>query len=115
MQEGGTWGYSDRLFELRLPPLLQHCFVLRIEKDAMLNVLHREHVFSDLFVEYMVVVTTRLRQYLVDQLFNSAEKRLASDPFIADPLWKEREIGERGSEDKPRDIGRNDRYGPSSN
>jgi CRP-like cAMP-binding protein len=30
------------------------CFVLRIEKDAMLKVLHREHVFSDLFVAYLV-------------------------------------------------------------
>jgi Crp-like helix-turn-helix domain len=65
------------LCELRLPPLLHNVFVLRIEKDAMLNVLHREHVFSDLFVAYIVGRYNRTQADLVDQLFNSAEKRLA--------------------------------------
>ena len=43
----------------------------------MLNVLHREHVFSDLFVAYIVGRYNQTQADLVDQLFNSAEKRLA--------------------------------------
>jgi len=53
------------------------CFVLKIDKDAMLKVLHREHLFSDLFVAYIVGRYTQTQADLVDQLFNSAEKRLA--------------------------------------
>jgi CRP-like cAMP-binding protein len=43
----------------------------------MLNVLHREHSFSDLFVAYLVARNSQIQEDLVDQLFNSAEKRLA--------------------------------------
>jgi len=53
------------------------CCVLRIEREAMLNALHREHAFSDLFVVYLVGRFNQTQADLVDQLFNSAEKRLA--------------------------------------
>jgi CRP-like cAMP-binding protein len=53
------------------------CCVLRIEREAMLNALHREHAFSDLFVAYLVGRFNQTQADLVDQLFNSAEKRLA--------------------------------------
>jgi CRP/FNR family cyclic AMP-dependent transcriptional regulator len=53
------------------------CCVLRIEKEAMLRVLHVEHLFSDLFVAYLISRNNQIQEDLVDQLFNSAEKRLA--------------------------------------
>lgn len=53
------------------------CAVLRIEKKAMMEALHREHEFSDLFVTYLLARNVRYEEDLVDQLFNSSEKRLA--------------------------------------
>ncbi len=51
--------------------------IMRIEKKAMLKVLHAEHEFSDLFVEHLLANNFRYREDLIDQLFNSSEKRLA--------------------------------------
>ena len=53
------------------------CELLRIEKEAMMKALHREHAFSDLFVAYLLARNIRYEEDLVDQLFNSSEKRLA--------------------------------------
>src|SRR3984893_5664514 len=53
------------------------CAVMRIEKNAMVEVLHREHAFSDMFVAYLLTRNIRYEEDLVDQLFNSSEKRLA--------------------------------------
>ena len=53
------------------------CVVLRIEKKAMMEALHREHEFSDMFVAYLLARNIRYEEDLVDQLFNSSEKRLA--------------------------------------
>jgi CRP/FNR family cyclic AMP-dependent transcriptional regulator len=53
------------------------CSVMRIDKRAMMEVLHREHAFSDMFVAYLLTRNIRYEEDLVDQLFNSSEKRLA--------------------------------------
>ncbi len=53
------------------------CSVLRVDKKAMIETLHREHEFSDLFVAYLLARNVRYEEDLVDQLFNSSEKRLA--------------------------------------
>jgi len=53
------------------------CAVLKIEKRAMVDTLHREHTLSDLFVAYLLTRNIRYEEDLVDQLFNSSEKRLA--------------------------------------
>ena len=53
------------------------CAILRIDKKAMIEALHREHKFSDLFVAYLLARNIRYEEDLVDQLFNSSEKRLA--------------------------------------
>jgi len=53
------------------------CSVMRIDKKAMMQVLHREHTFSDMFVAYLLTRNIRYEEDLVDQLFNSSEKRLA--------------------------------------
>ena len=51
--------------------------LLVIEKKEMIRVLHAEHAFSDRFVSYMLSRNIRIEEDLVDQLFNSSEKRLA--------------------------------------
>ena len=53
------------------------CAILRINKQAMMEALHREHELSDLFVSYLLARNIRYEEDLVDQLFNSSEKRLA--------------------------------------
>jgi CRP/FNR family cyclic AMP-dependent transcriptional regulator len=53
------------------------CDLLRIEKKAMMEVLHREHALSDRFVAYLLTRNIRYEEDLVDQRFNSSEKRLA--------------------------------------
>ena len=53
------------------------CTVMRIEREAMMAALHREHRLSDLFVAYLLARNIRYEEDLVDQLFNSSEKRLA--------------------------------------
>jgi CRP-like cAMP-binding protein len=53
------------------------CSVMRIDKKSMIAVLHREHEFSDMFVAFLLTRNIRYEEDLVDQLFNSSEKRLA--------------------------------------
>ena len=53
------------------------CELLRVDKKVMMGVLHREHTFSDMFVAYLLARNIRYEEDLVDQLFNSSEKRLA--------------------------------------
>jgi CRP-like cAMP-binding protein len=56
---------------------LTDCSVMRVEKKSMLAVLHEEHAMSDVFVAYLLTRNIRYEEDLVDQLFNSSEKRLA--------------------------------------
>jgi len=56
---------------------MTNCELLRIDKKSMMLALHREHRFSDLFVAYLLARNIRYEEDLVDQLFNSSEKRLA--------------------------------------
>jgi len=51
--------------------------IVRIDKDAMIRVLHEEPTFAELFMAYLLEHTIRIQEDLVDQLFNSSEKRLA--------------------------------------
>ncbi|HLJ26384.1 MAG TPA: Crp/Fnr family transcriptional regulator [Candidatus Angelobacter sp.] len=51
--------------------------ILRIERTEMVRVLHEEKLFSEVFVSYLLSRNTRIQEDLVDQLFNSSEKRLA--------------------------------------
>ena len=53
------------------------CTVMCIDKESMLDVIHREHAFSDMFVAYLLTRNIRYEEDLADQLFNSSEKRLA--------------------------------------
>ena len=51
--------------------------ILRIERTEMIRVLHEEKLFSEVFVTYLLSRNARIQEDLVDQLFNSSEKRLA--------------------------------------
>ena len=53
------------------------CATLRISREEMIRVMHAEHSFSDLFLKVMLDRSMRIQADLVDQLFNSSEKRLA--------------------------------------
>jgi CRP-like cAMP-binding protein len=53
------------------------CSALRIDRDRMVSVIHEEHSFSDLFLAFLLARGMRTQADLVDQLFNSSERRLA--------------------------------------
>ncbi len=56
---------------------ISDCIVVRIEKAEMIRALHAEPVFSELFLRHVLARNIRVEEDLVDQLFNSSEKRLA--------------------------------------
>ncbi len=56
---------------------LTACTALRIDRNEMIRTMHGEHEFSDLFVKFLLARSMRTQADLVDQLFNSSEKRLA--------------------------------------
>jgi CRP-like cAMP-binding protein len=62
---------------------------MKIEKKRMMRTLHQEHELSDLFVMHMVKRHNRTQADLVDQLFNSSEKRLARALLILSRVGKE--------------------------
>ncbi len=63
--------------------------VLAIEKYEMIRVLHGEHEFSDRFIAYMLARNIRVEEDLIDQLFNSSEKRLARTLLLLARYGKE--------------------------
>jgi CRP-like cAMP-binding protein len=69
--------------------------ILVIEKKEMVRVLHVEHEFSDRFISYMLSRNIRIEDDLVDQLFNSSEKRLARTLLL---------LARYGKEDKPQRV-----------
>jgi CRP/FNR family cyclic AMP-dependent transcriptional regulator len=64
-------------FRMATATAMSDCSILRLEKAAMIRVLHDEPAFSEIFVSYLLSRTIRIEEDLVDQLFNSSEKRLA--------------------------------------
>jgi CRP/FNR family cyclic AMP-dependent transcriptional regulator len=66
--------------------------LLVIEKHEMMRVLHEEHALSDRFISYMLSRNIRVEENLVDQLFNSSEKRLARTLLMLARYGKEGEL-----------------------
>jgi len=80
LSEGNFFGEGSLAGQVRRmgsAAAMTACEVLRVEKVAMMAALHREHAFSDMFVAYLLARNIRYEEDLVDQLFNSSEKRLA--------------------------------------
>jgi CRP/FNR family cyclic AMP-dependent transcriptional regulator len=73
----GEGSLAGQALRMGAATALTDCAVLRIDKKAMMKALHREHEFSDMFVAYLLARNIRYEEDLVDQLFNSSEKRLA--------------------------------------
>jgi CRP/FNR family transcriptional regulator, cyclic AMP receptor protein len=63
--------------------------ILRIERVEMVRVLHEEQLFSEVFVSYLLARNARVQEDLVDQLFNSSEKRLARALLLLAQFGKE--------------------------
>jgi CRP/FNR family transcriptional regulator, cyclic AMP receptor protein len=78
--EGDFFGESSLTgqgFRMNSATAMTDCALRAIDKKAMMAALHREHEFSDMFVAYLLARNIRYEEDLVDQLFNSSEKRLA--------------------------------------
>ncbi len=73
----GEGGLAGQPLRMGSATAMTDCELLCIDKKAMMEALHREHEFSDLFVSYLLARNIRYEEDLVDQLFNSSEKRLA--------------------------------------
>ena len=56
---------------------IEDCVITSITKEAMIATLHTEPKFSELFIAYLLTRNSRVEEDLIDQLFNSSEKRLA--------------------------------------
>jgi CRP-like cAMP-binding protein len=80
---------SDHPVRLSTATAVTECSVLRIGRKEMVRTLHNEHSLSDVFVAYVVERYNRTQADLVDQLFNSSEKRLARALLILARFGKE--------------------------
>jgi CRP/FNR family transcriptional regulator, cyclic AMP receptor protein len=80
---------DDQPVRMATASAITDCSVLRIEKSEMLRTLHKEHGFSDMFVAYVIERHNRTQADLIDQLFNSSEKRLARALLILARFGKE--------------------------
>ena len=68
---------TDQTVRMSTATAIAPSTLLVIEKEEMIRALHEEHEFSDRFISYMLSRNIRVEEDLVDQLFNSTEKRLA--------------------------------------
>lgn len=86
---------SDQPIRMASATAITECSVLKIEKHEMARTLHAEHNFSDMFVAYVVQRHNHTQADLVDQLFNSSERRLARALLV---------LANFGKKDKPEEV-----------
>jgi CRP/FNR family transcriptional regulator, cyclic AMP receptor protein len=91
----GEGGMAGQIVRMGTATAITPTTLLVIEKDEMVRVLHAEHAFSDRFVSYMLSRNIRIEEDLIDQLFNSSEKRLARTLLL---------IARYGKEDTPHGL-----------
>lgn len=91
----GEGGLAGQLLRMGSASAMSDCTILRIDKKSMIKALHREQSFSDLFVSHLLARNIRYEADLVDQLFNSSEKRLARILLL---------LAHFGKEDKPEPV-----------
>jgi CRP/FNR family transcriptional regulator, cyclic AMP receptor protein len=72
--EGCLNGHPLRIATTRA---VDECVITRLEKATMIAIIHNEPDFSELFMSYLLTRSSRIEEDLIDQLFNSSEKRLA--------------------------------------
>jgi CRP/FNR family cyclic AMP-dependent transcriptional regulator len=91
----GEGGMAGQLVRMGTATAITPTTLLVIEKEEMIRVLHAEHEFSDRFVAYMLTRNIRVEQDLIDQLFNSSEKRLARTLLL---------LAQYGKQDQPQKV-----------
>jgi CRP/FNR family cyclic AMP-dependent transcriptional regulator len=84
--EGCLAGQSRRM---ATAATMTECEILRLEKEAIIRVLHDEPIFSERFVSHLLARSIRVEEDLIDQLFNSSEKRLARALLLLANFGKE--------------------------
>ena len=84
--------------------------VLVIDNSEMFRVLHAENAFSDRFITYMLQRNIRIEEDLIDQLFNSSEKRLARTLLLLARYGKQDQSTTGASQNTSRNAGGNDRH-----
>lgn len=80
LEEGSFFGegcLSGQTLRMSTAAALQAASIIRVDRTAILGLIHREPEFAGLFIRYLLSRNVRIEEDLVDQLFNSAEKRLA--------------------------------------
>jgi len=85
----GEGGMAGQPLRMGTATAITPTTLLDIEKNEMIRVLHAEHAFSDRFVAYMISRNIRIEEDLIDQLFNSSEKRLARTLLLLARYGKE--------------------------
>jgi CRP/FNR family transcriptional regulator, cyclic AMP receptor protein len=80
---------SGQLLRLATVATMTECKIMRLDKATMVRVLHDEPLFSERFTSYLLTRTARVEADLVDQLFNSSEKRLARALLLLANFGKE--------------------------
>jgi len=73
----GEGSLAGRPVRMATATAMSDCSIVRLEKAAMIRMLHEEPAFSEMFLAYVLSRNMRIEEDLVDQLFNSSEKRLA--------------------------------------
>jgi CRP/FNR family cyclic AMP-dependent transcriptional regulator len=86
---------AGQRFRMGTATAITPCTVLVIEKGEMFKVLHEQHALSDRFIKFMLERNIRIEEDLVDQLFNSSEKRLARILLL---------LARYGQEDQPHGV-----------
>jgi CRP/FNR family transcriptional regulator, cyclic AMP receptor protein len=80
VSEGNFFGegaLAGQVLRMGSAAAMTDCEILQVEKNAMMEALRRERALSEMFVAYLLARNIRYEEDLVDQLFNSSEKRLA--------------------------------------
>ena len=80
LERGNFFGegcLAGQLVHMATATSLENSSIVRIDKQVMIDTLHNEPTFSELFLAYLLARNIRIQEDVVDQLFNSSEKRLA--------------------------------------
>ena len=81
----------DQPLRLATAKAMVECEIMRIDKTEMMRLLHEESTFAELFMKHLLTRNSRVEEDLVDQLFNSSEKRLARTLLLLSNFGKDSE------------------------
>ena len=106
--------WPGRLCAWQQSAALTECAITRIPKADIIRVIHKEPAFAELFISHLLARNSRVEADLVDQLFNSSEKRLARTLLLLANFGKEGRARAGLGENQPRDARGDHRHDTSS-